>query len=195
MKYILLILCLTLIGCEKSDLDKELMVAKKYEQAGMIDEAEKYYQELILSEDDVLEEKEWFIKSMLLDLYLDTNQTDKADAYMALVNFDDTKEVKWNALVMYSSAVAEALYNEKKYVRAMFHYKNAAEYKEHLGKENNVGCNVEAISLLYKAYDSAIKENITSEATSLRTKAIVILNYKICAGDEEAVRFRYLFNV
>jgi hypothetical protein len=77
----------------------------------------------------------------------------------------------------------------------MFHYKNAAEYKEVLGKENNVGCNVEAISLLYKAYDSAIKANITSEATSLRTKATEILNYKICSGNEEAVRFRYLFNV
>jgi hypothetical protein len=194
MKYILLILCIALVGCEKSDLNRELMVANKYEQAGMIDEAEKYYQELILSEDDVLKENNWIIKDKLLDLYLDTNQIDKADKYMALANFSNTKEVKYNILLINSSAVAEALYNEKKYVRAMFHFERAAEYKEHLGRENNVGCNIEAVSLLFKAYDSAIKANITSEATSLRIKALEILNYKICSDNEEAVRFRYLLN-
>jgi hypothetical protein len=110
---------------------------------------------------------------------------------MAVANFSNTKEVKYNVLVKNSSAVAEALYNEKKYVRAMLHYKNAARYKESLGYKEDIGCNVEAISLLYKAYDSALKADIPSEVMLIGAKVNEIISYKICEGNLEAIKFRY----
>jgi lipopolysaccharide biosynthesis regulator YciM len=186
MKYILLIICLALIGCEKSDLNKELLRAYDYKQAGMIDEAEAHYQKLILS-DDILDNEKWVIKNSLIKLYLDTNQLDKADKYMTLVYLWNSKSTLHSLMATNSSAVAEALYNDKKYVRAAFHFKNAAEYEE---AAKGVQCDVKSVEYFYKAYDSAMKAGVPRKATEMRARATEILNYKICMENESAIKWR-----
>lgn len=186
MRSIFLVFCIALIGCEKSDLNKELLRAYHYKQAGMINEAEAHYQKLILSGDTSDDEK-WIIKDSLIDLYLDTNQLDKADKYMALVYLWDSTSTKYSLLATNSSAVAEALYNDKKYVRAAFHFKNAAEYEK---AANGVQCDVKSVEYFYKAYDSAMKAGIPREATEMRARATEILNYKICMDNESAIEWR-----
>ncbi len=193
MKYILLILCIALVGCEKSELDKSL-TANHFLQAGMIDKAEKYYQELILSDENELATTKWLWKDQLLELYLKSNQIEKADKYMAFVIFSDDQGIDYKMMSASSEKVAKALYNDKKYKRAMFHYKNAADYISNDKSRNAKECNVESISLIVMAYDSAERTDMNSEALLLKEQAIQIINEDICKENPVAFQYQQLLN-
>ncbi|GAB2996736.1 hypothetical protein GCM10010960_13310 [Arenimonas maotaiensis] len=193
MKYLILMLSFFLAGCNKSDLDKE-RDAREYLQAGMIDKAEKYYQDLILSEDENMKHANWLWKDQLLQLYLKSNQLDKADRYMAFVIFIDSNGMLDYELMSRShSEVAKSLYNEKKYSRAYFHYKASADYKVADKNRNKEECSTEAIEFFALAYDSAKKAELSSEFLQLTSSANALINEKSCLNNQLAREYLNYF--
>jgi lipopolysaccharide biosynthesis regulator YciM len=190
MKIIILTLSLLLIGCNNSEFDKNLD-AKSYLQAGMIDKAESYYQDLILKEDPSSD----LWKRELLFLYIKSNQLDKADKYMAFAIFYDAKgSIDYEAMSRSHAEVGEALYDEKKYKRSMFHYIASADFSLSDENKSRPECNIDALGMIVMAHEAAVKSDQPSETIKLRARALKIINEKPCNENQLAQEYNTILN-
>lgn len=182
MKKLILLLCLVVSGCGKSDFDKE-RGAREYLEAGMFDEAEKYYQDLILSEDQEHRKELW--KDQLLQLYLKTNQLGKADQYMTFVVFSDGNDrLDYEEMSRNHSEVAKALADAKRFARSYFHYKASAEYIERSSPVDKAACKENLIYMSAKAAESAKKADLINELLELSVRIRPLITDEKCLANK-----------
>lgn len=183
MKYIAIIFALFLIGCDRDDnLD-----AKDYVEIGRFDKAEEYYQDLILKEKNPSLKELW--KEQLLELYLGTDQLDKADRYMVyFVARSDGQSIE-GEMIKKHDMVAQALYDAKRYRRALFHYKKSLAFikaensKIELPDEYLSMCDISLITTAANAARAAKSAGLENELLGLSQEYRPIITSKKCSND------------
>jgi lipopolysaccharide biosynthesis regulator YciM len=184
MKYILLILCLALVGCKQ---DKNLQ--EEYMQAGMFDEAEKIYQDAILNESHS-ELKDWN-KHHLLTFYYDTGQIDKAYEYASSLIIRTS--VALNIAIEIDN-VANDYSMMKNHLRAMRLYNKSANlYITYGNLHEQLDCPELAIGSYRNAYVEAMLGGYLNEAKKYKEAALKIIDSERCLSNVDAQSQKEIF--
>ena len=203
MKYILLILCITLIGCEQ-DKDQAREQAREYMQAGMFDKAEKIYQDAILDvsyvdkiyQDEDLDDfkrlKDWD-KVHLLTFYNDTEQIDKA--YVYAYSLSIKTEVAFY-IATETDRVANDYSMMKNHLRAMRMYNKSANlYMTYSNLHEQINCPELAISSYILAYYQAKLGEYLDEAKKYREAALNIIDSERCLSNNDVQADKEIFEL
>jgi tetratricopeptide (TPR) repeat protein len=182
MRYIAIAFIFFLSGCDKS----EKLDAKDYVEIGKFDKAEEYYQDLILLEKNQSVKELW--KEQLLELYLGTDQLDKADRYMVYFVAGSADQSIKQEMIKNHNKVAKALYDSKRYRRAFFHYNKSLEFTKKRNSRIELSdfpdlCDIDLITTAANAARAARAAGLENELLELSQEFRPIITSKNCSND------------
>ncbi len=186
MKYILLILCITLAGCKQ---DKNLQ--EEYTEAGMFDEAEKIYQDAILNESN--NELKDIYKFSLLTFYNGTGQIDKAYEYAYSLSIRTDNAV---SIATEIDDIANDYSMMKNHFRAMRLYNKSADLNmTYSNLHERLDCPLLVIGSYQNAYREAMLGGYLNEAKKYKKAALKIIDSQRCLSNNDVQADKEIFEL